>query len=249
MTSIGTCRCDVVQALSVEMGNAQSGETGGNLDASTPLGRVVLQLRDEETTLTKVDFGGYGVGDKGVELLAPLLFRGDSPVRTIQLQSNGVSAAGACALALALADVERTTATPELARLDLSRNSIADEGASALAAALAAPGTLRCASSAALVRLDLSRNHVADGGAVQLASALTSGARACALQVRRVWWWAVDSRSLGAWVRGGFSLGGVLHWRIARFRRNRDGRWSPRRGRDGPPKRKWVVGVIVVLTL
>jgi len=180
---------DVVQALSVvEMGNAQSGETGENLDASTPLGRVVLQLRDEETTLTKVDFGGYGVGDKGVELLAPLLFRGDSPVRTIQLQSNGVSAAGACALALALADVERTTATPELARLDLSRNSIADEGASALAAALAAPGTLRCASSAALVRLDLSRNHVADGGAVQLASALTSGARACALQVRRVFW-------------------------------------------------------------
>ena len=86
------------------MGNGAS-----ELDASSPLGKVSERLQSGDATLTKVDFTGYGIGDAGVERLAPLLF--SASVKAVLLQSNNVGSAGADALARARAGSPTMDAT------------------------------------------------------------------------------------------------------------------------------------------
>ena len=150
------------------MGNGAS-----ELDASSPLGKVSERLQRGDVTLTKVDFTGYGIGDAGVERLAPLLF--SASVKAVLLQSNNVSSAGADALARALV---AAPSAASLAQLHLGRNGVTDAGAIALADALAKPPppvpTRGLAPESALVRLDLGRNQLADGGATRLARAVAA---------------------------------------------------------------------------
>ena len=116
------------------MGNGAS-----ELDASSPLGKVSERLQSGDATLTKVDFTGYGIGDAGVERLAPLLF--SASVKAVLLQSNNVGSAGADALARALV---AAPSAASLAHLHLGRNGVTDAGAIALCRSLVAAARRTC---------------------------------------------------------------------------------------------------------
>lgn len=133
--------------------------------------RVLAQGRVPR--LARLELESNGIGDAGIEALAGALLRlhhhrtsESSRLTTINLCKNEFGDEGARALAAVLAQ----GSCPVLARLDLSGNSIAGNGAVALALALVSGGT-------ALRVLSLAWNNLADAGVVAFAAEVSKRRR------------------------------------------------------------------------
>jgi hypothetical protein len=122
--------------------------------------RLALWDGDDE-----IDLSGHEIGDEGCNVLCRHL--GEvAPLRSLDLDSNGLSSLGGIALATALVD----GTAPLLTHLDLMCNSIGSAGACALAAALQTPNCSR------MTYLDLHGNDIGDEGCAALGNAFSTGA-------------------------------------------------------------------------
>ena len=113
------------------------------------------------------------VGDAGALALAAALGRGALPrLQTLHLVNAAIGGAGLVALAPAL------RRRPTLAHLDLSGNSLGDEGITALVAPPPPAGALPPPAGGLkrLKTLDLRNTHVTDAGCATITSAIDSGA-------------------------------------------------------------------------
>jgi hypothetical protein len=124
--------------------------------------RLALFDGDDE-----IDLSGHEIGDEGVSVLCSNL-SAVSPLRMLDLDSNGLSSKGGVTLGLALA----SGAAPLLTHIDLMVNSIGSLGASSLATAMQ---TQNCSL---LAYLDLHGNDIGDEGCVALGAAFAMGAGA-----------------------------------------------------------------------
>jgi hypothetical protein len=133
--------------------------------------RLALLDGDDEISLS-----GYGIGDAGCAVLCSALAGGIEPaLRSLDLESNRLSAAGGASLGAALA----AGAAPLLAQLDLIGNDLGTAGACALAAALA-PRTQQGGGGGGccplLAHLDFQGNGIGDAGCAALGAAFAAGA-------------------------------------------------------------------------
>ena len=113
------------------------------------------------------------VGDAGASALAAALDRGALPrLTSLGLTHAAIGGAGLVALAPAL------RRRPTLAHLDLSGNSLGDEGITALVAPPPPAGALPPPAGGLkrLKTLDLRNTHVTDAGCATITSAIDSGA-------------------------------------------------------------------------
>ena len=133
--------------------------------------RLALLDGDDEISLS-----GYGIGDAGCAVLCSAMAGGIEPaLRSLDLESNRLSAVGGASLGAALA----AGAAPLLAQLDLMGNDLGTGGACALAAALApriqqGGGGGGCCPL--LAHLDFQGNGIGDAGCAALGAAFAAGA-------------------------------------------------------------------------
>ena len=135
-------------------------ETVSNtLEKDTTLFQILEQAWDDE----EIDLSRHFIGDKGCSLLLstrPL----PTTLRSLDLESNGLSPHGGTILASALCD-----ATPNLTYLDLGCNGIGGVGAEAIAVALSA------GCCPVLSHLDLHGNAIGDTGCRAIGEMLGMG--------------------------------------------------------------------------
>lgn len=109
-------------------------------------------------TLTELDLGWNGIGDKGTMALVKAVVAENSTLEVLSLGHNNIGAPGAISLSEGLVE------NKSLLELKLRFNRIGCDGASALAKSLDYNDTL--------TTLDLTRNEIGDEGAMALKEAL-----------------------------------------------------------------------------
>ena len=122
--------------------------------------RLALFNNDDE-----IDLSGHEIGDEGCAVLCSNLCD-VSPLRVLDLDSNGLSSVGGFALGTALAG----GAAPLLTHVDLMCNRIGGSGLLSLATAM------QTGNCSFLEYLDLHGNEIGDEGCVALGSAFLTGA-------------------------------------------------------------------------
>ncbi|KAL0245109.1 hypothetical protein GEMRC1_009189 [Eukaryota sp. GEM-RC1] len=110
-----------------------------------------------QNEVSKVNIGGYSIGDEGAIAIAEAL-KVNSSVTNINLWNNSIGDEGAIAIAEAL-KVNSSVST-----IYLWKNSIGDEGASALVDALKI--------NSSVVRLNLGENSIGNVGAIAIAEVI-----------------------------------------------------------------------------
>lgn len=126
----------------------------------TELKTLASKLSAKNSTVTKIDLGYKGIGDKGAIQVSQALSdnRTRHAVTLINLSYNNIGDDGAIALGQVL---ERDTT---IRTLYLFKNNIGDRGAAAIARGLAKNTTLK--------EIDLWQNNIGDEGTKELAQAL-----------------------------------------------------------------------------